>query len=222
MSSTLSAVVFDMDGTLVDSMPYHNRAWLEFLHRKGFNVTYQEVFDRIHGTLFDIMPRFFGADISHEESLALGLEKEAIFMELYAPHVAALPGLEAWLETLKAAGMKIALATAADDGNTTFTLNAIQLTHYFDAIVTSNEVPEGKPSPAVFLRAAEKLVVSPTACFAFEDTFSGVAAARAAGMQVAAITTMHPQDAWDTHGVVAAIPDYTQVTLPWLRSFLHK
>jgi beta-phosphoglucomutase family hydrolase len=219
MSKQLSAVIFDMDGTLVDSMPYHHQAWVSFLSQKGIDLSPEEVHEKIHGTAFDIMPRFFGAHITPQQSMALALEKEALYMQLYTPHIAPLPGLTDWLQVLRTAGIKIALATAADEGNTQFTLQATGIGHFFDALVTSNEVPEGKPSPAVFLRAAQKLGVPPAACFAFEDTYSGVEAALAAGMQVAAITTMHPPHAWAGKGVAATLPDYTKATLPWLQSF---
>ena len=207
----LEAVIFDMDGTLVDSMPYHTMAWQQFLALRGIEATTEDLKEKGHGTLYDIMPRFFGHHISRAESYKLAMEKEAIFRELYAPHIKPLPGLLSWLEQLKVHNVKIGLGTAADFTNTDFTLDALQIRPYFDVIVTSDLVPEGKPSPAVYNYAADKLKVNPAACLVFEDTFSGVEAAKAAGMKTGAITTMHTAATWQAFGVDLVLNDYEAV-----------
>jgi beta-phosphoglucomutase family hydrolase len=184
----LEAVIFDMDGTLVDSMPYHYKSWEVFFEQQGIKLTKEE-FDSIHhGTLFDIMPRIFG-DISHEESYRLGMIKEQAFRDLYMHEIKPIDGLIDWLETIKNAGLKIGLGTAADFTNADFTVDAIDIRKYFDAIVTSDIVKEGKPSPAVYLKVAEMLQVNPAGCVVFEDTLSGIQAGLSAGMKVIAITT---------------------------------
>jgi beta-phosphoglucomutase family hydrolase len=184
----LEAVIFDMDGTLVDSMPYHYKSWAVFFEQQGIKLTKEE-FDSIHhGTLFDIMPRIFG-DISHEESYRLGMIKEQAFRDLYMHEIKPIDGLIDWLETIKNAGLKIGLGTAADFTNADFTVDAIDIRKYFDAIVTSDIVKEGKPSPAVYLKVAEMLQVNPAGCVVFEDTLSGIQAGLSAGMKVIAITT---------------------------------
>lgn len=217
----LSAVIFDMDGTLVDSMPYHTLAWQQFLTAHGISATADEVKEKGHGTLFDIMPRFFGQHISRQESYRLAMEKEAIFREIYAPHLKPLAGLIPLLERLKAAGIKIGLGTAADFTNTDFTIDALQIRHYFDVLVTSDLVPEGKPSPAVYNYAADKLEVNPAACLVFEDTFSGVEAAKAAGMRTGAITTMHTAATWQAYGVDLVLNDYEAVDLDLISKIMQ-
>lgn len=204
----LEAVIFDMDGTLVDSMPFHALAWKQFLAEYGMVVTDEELREKGHGTLYDIMPRFFGAHISRARSYELAMQKEALFRRIYEPHMKALGGVSHWLGWLKERGIKVGLGTAADFTNTDFTIDALELRHFFDVLVTSDLVAEGKPSPAVYLYAAEKLAVSPENCLVFEDTFSGVAAAKAAGMAVAAITTMHGFEEWEGHNLTAIIEHY--------------
>lgn len=216
----LSAVIFDMDGTLVDSMPYHTLAWQQFLAAHGISASADEVKEKGHGTLFDIMPRFFGHHITPQESYRLAMEKEAIFREIYAPHLKPLPGLVPLLQGLKAAGIKIGLGTAADFTNTDFTIDALQIRHYFDVLVTSDLVPEGKPSPAVYNYAADRLGVSPTTCLVFEDTFSGVEAAKAAGMKAIALTTMHTHAVWMGRPVEMAIDDYAQLQVSALEALM--
>ena len=204
----LEAVIFDMDGTLVDSMPYHTRSWHLFFERHGLQVSPEELVEKGHGTLYDIMPRFFGEHISHQESYRLGMEKEALFREIYQPDMEPVAGLMEWLGILRAEKLKIALGTAADYSNTDFTLDTLGIRGYFDEIVTSDIIKEGKPSPAVYLYAAQRLGVDPANCLVFEDTFVGVTAAQGAGMKVAVITTMHAEGEWKMKGVDAILANY--------------
>jgi len=212
----LEAIIFDMDGTMIDSMPYHAVSWHKFFALKGLNVSDAELKEKGHGTLYDIMPRFFGEHISLEESYRLGMEKEILFRELYAPFMQPISGLQTWLELLKQYPLKIGLGTAADYSNADFTIDTLELRHYFDIIVTSDLVPEGKPSPAVYLYAAEKLGVNPTNCLVFEDTFSGAEAGMAAGMKVGVITTMHDYNEWAKKGVDLILNDYEDANLDYI------
>ncbi len=209
----LEAVIFDMDGTLIDSMPYHTKSWHQFFEQKGIEVSPQDLKEKGHGTLFDIMPRFFGDDISKEESYRLGMEKEAIYRTIYAPFMQPIEGLIEWLDTLRANGMKIALGTAADFSNTNFVLDTLQIRKYFDVIVTSDIIPEGKPSPAVFNYAAMQLGADQSTCLVFEDTYVGVKAAKAAGMKVAVVTTTHPHHEWDGFGVDLIFDSYKEAQM---------
>jgi len=208
---SLQAVIFDMDGTLIDSMPYHAKSWDGFFESKGMLVTEADLQEKGHGTLYDIMPRFFGADISPEESYALAMEKEKLFRALYAPHMKLLPGTREWLALLKSKNISIAMGTAADFTNADFTVDTLNIRSYFDTIVTSDLVPEGKPSPAVYLYTAAKLGIAPENCLVFEDTFSGVEAGLTAGMKVAAITTMHSAEVWQQKTVHRIYKDYAEV-----------
>lgn len=213
----LEAVIFDMDGTLVDSMPYHHKSWEVFFESQGIHLTKEE-FDSIHhGTLFDIMPRIFG-DISHEESYRLGMIKEEAFRELYKHEIRPIDGLIDWLETLKQAGLRIGLGTAADFTNADFTVDAIDIRKYFDTIITSDIVKEGKPSPAVYLKVAEELGVKPENCLVFEDTVSGVQAGIAAGMKVIGITTGMTEAEMQQLPVSAVISDYRSLSIASITS----
>lgn len=208
----LEAVIFDMDGTLVDSMPYHYKSWEVFFEQQGIYLTKEE-FDSIHhGTLFDIMPRIFG-DISHEESYRLGMIKEQAFRDLYKHEIKPIDGLVEWLEALKKAGLKIGLGTAADFTNADFTVDAIDIRKYFDVIVTSDIVKEGKPSPAVYLKVAEMLQVNPAGCVVFEDTLSGIRSGLSAGMKVIGITTGLSREEMQVLPVSAVIDHYQSLSL---------
>jgi len=216
----LEAVIFDMDGTLVDSMPYHHKSWDVFFEHHGIQMT-QEEFDKIHhGTLFDIMPRIFGEHISDEEAFKLGSMKEEAFRDLYKHEIKPIDGLIAWLDALKAAGLKIGLATAADFTNADFTLDAIDIRKYFDCIITSDIVKEGKPSPAVYLYAAGALGVNPKNCVVFEDTISGIKSGIAAGMKVIGITTGMSAKEMQALAVSKIIDDYQSLTIDRITSLI--
>jgi HAD superfamily hydrolase (TIGR01509 family) len=127
---------------------------------------------------------------------------------LYKNDIQPLTGLLTLLQQIKAAGLKIGLATAADNTNVDFTLDALGIRYFFDAIVSSDMVKEGKPSPAVYLQTAQLLSVMPAKCLVFEDTASGVEAAIAAGMKVVGITTGLSQAQMMQLGVVAAFANF--------------
>lgn len=216
----ITAVIFDMDGTMVNSLPYHMESWKIFFMRHGINMTQRE-FDAVHhGTIYDIMPRIFGSQISTEQSKALGEEKESIFRELYSGSVVPTPGLLSFIHEVKNAGLSLAVATAADEYNARFTINALGLQNYFDVVVTSTEVKEGKPSPAVYEAACEQLGKAPNCCCVFEDTVHGVQAAVAAGMAVVGITTSHAAYELQEAGARAAMPDFTAINIDSLQSLI--
>jgi HAD superfamily hydrolase (TIGR01509 family) len=124
------------------------------------------------------------------------------------------------LQTLKNAGLKLGLATAADFSNADFTVDAIDIRKYFDCIVTSDIVKEGKPSPAVYLHAAQVLNVQPENCVVFEDTVSGIKAGAAAGMQVVGITTGMSVHEMQTLPVAKIISDYQSMTIEQISTLI--
>ncbi len=214
----LEAIIFDMDGTLVDSMPYHHKSWDVFFEYHGIHLTPEEFTKIHHGTLFDIMPRIFGDHLTPEDSFRLGSMKEEVFRDLYKDEIKPIEGLVDWLQTLKAAGLKIGLATAADFTNADFTVDSIDIRKYFDTIVTSDTVQEGKPSPAVYLQAANALGVAPENCVVFEDTVSGIKAGHAAGMKVIGITTGLSEEEMKALAVSKIINDYRSLTIEQITS----
>lgn len=185
------AVIFDMDGTLVDNMDYHRRAWIEYLGSKGLHITPEEYEEKNYGIITEIVPRFFNRELAHEDIMKYGEEKEAFYRRLYAPHLKPVEGLIPFLEKLRQQNISIGLATAANRPNIDFVLEGLQITRYFSAITGGEEVANGKPDPEVFITTARKLNVEPAHCLAVEDSVTGIKAGLAAQMKVMAVATTH-------------------------------
>lgn len=203
-----SALIFDMDGTLVDNMPYHHQTWLEWAKREGLNMAPEAIFAQTHGTIGEIVARFF-PQASPEQQHQIGERKEALYREIYAPHLAMLPGLAELLEWTKQVDMPVALATAGNTNNINFTLDGLKIRSYFRAFIGGDEVTHGKPHPEVFLLAAKELGVAPEKCLVFEDSPAGVEAARRAGMKCIALNLMNPREEFGESSHV----------LQWLRDY---
>jgi beta-phosphoglucomutase len=204
----IKAVVFDMDGTLIDNMNFHRQAWFDFLSGYDIHITESEFQEKNVGIITEIVPKFFTRTLSREEIITLGNEKEAVYRNLYRDHIKALSGLENFLKALQEAGISIALATAADKGNIDFTLDALAIRKYFTVITGSEEVSFGKPHPDVYLKSAAKLQLAPGQCIAFEDTPSGIRSASAAGMEVIGLATTHTREELMAYPLLSIIENY--------------
>jgi beta-phosphoglucomutase family hydrolase len=184
------ALIFDLDGVIVDSMPVHELAWQRYLESLGFDGG--DIPARMHGRRNDDIVRdFLGEAIDPHTVLAHGAAKERVFREMLRGRLLEnlVPGIAGWLDHVEGAPM--ALATNAERANIDFTLDGAGLRDYFDVIVDGSEVAQPKPAPDVYLRAAKLLKTAPGNCIVFEDSPVGVAAAVAAGMRVVGVRT-HP------------------------------
>lgn len=209
----IRAAVFDMDGTLVDNMRFHGEAWLSIAAQLGSPATREDVERRWAGkkhdeTLFLLMGRWPTA----EESARLEAEKESHYRRLYRPHLAPMPGLIAFLERLRAAGIRLAVATAAPADNRAFVLDGLGLAPFFEVVIGPEAAMRGKPAPDIYLAAAKALGLAPAECLAFEDAVNGVLLARAAGMEAVGVATGSPEPELREAGARFTLRDYR--TLP--------
>jgi beta-phosphoglucomutase family hydrolase len=203
------ALIFDMDGTIVDNMRYHEDAW-EHLHK-----THGLPFDRasfFHHTAGMAVREIVGPlfpEASEDEIAALGKEKELFYQEIYRPHVAAMPGLLDLMARADAAGVAMAVASAAPPGNIALVLDTLGLRSRFATVIAPSQGFRGKPHPDLFLGAAERMGVPPESCLVFEDAPNGIEAAQRAGMRAIAILTMLDADAFaGFDNVIASAPDF--------------
>jgi beta-phosphoglucomutase len=185
------AVLWDVDGTLIDSREYHWLSWHGALAAESFALT-REQFERTFGRRNE---EILGAYFPHydaEEIARVGDAKETAYRDLIrARGVELLPGVRGWLERLRDAGWRQALASSAPRLNLDAIVSALGLGDFFSAVASAEDVTEGKPDPQVFLAAASKLGVAPASCVVVEDAPAGTEAARRAGMRSVGVLSSH-------------------------------
>ena len=183
------ALIFDMDGVIIDSNPLHRQAWAAFNRRYGLETT-EAMQRRMYGKRNDQIVRdYFGDGISPEEVDARGRAKERLYREMLTGRTEEMlvPGLRAFLERYR--DLPMGVGSNAEPENIALVLDETGLRQYFRAVVDGHQVRHPKPHPEVYLRVAELLETDPAECVVFEDSHSGAAAAVAAGMRVIGIST---------------------------------
>lgn len=215
------AVIFDMDGTLIDNTPYHFKSWqgLYKKYRKG-ELKKETYYTQISGVpVMETIRRVFGDGRDEAELKQLLTEKEEFYREIYASFVAPVNGLENFLTELKNTGVKMAMASSATVEDIDFILNRIPIRDDFDAIVNSSMVSKPKPDPQIFLKAAERLKMQPENCIVFEDSLAGIKAGNSAGMKVVGITTGHTAN--ELQPVNLVINDYSELSVQKLAALFE-
>lgn len=206
--------IFDMDGTIVDNMEYHVRAWLELFKELGIPMTAEEFNRRLTGrTNQQILPMVTEGNRSEREIRELADRKEERYREIYRPHRVPVAGLTEFLKAAAAADIPMAVATSAPEVNIKYILDGLGIRSFFRAVIGADDVRNGKPHPEMFLTAAEHLAVEPGDCLVFEDSLAGVEAAERAGMRVVALTTTHDKEEFqDMPSVLFTTPDFRACT----------
>jgi HAD superfamily hydrolase (TIGR01509 family) len=209
-------LIFDMDGVLVNSNPFHKIAWGNFLIEKGYPFT-DELFDTIISgrTGNTSLGMIMGEEIP--EKLISGYLKEIDqeFQQIFGATEESVhfPGLFEFLDAIKSNGIKRALATSAPTGNVSQAIDKLGLQNYFHVIIDKNDVTRGKPDPEVYLTTLARLGVSKANCLVFEDSKAGVQAALAAGLRVIGISSSHTEEELLEEGVTMVIKDFTNLSL---------
>jgi beta-phosphoglucomutase len=192
----IHAVLWDLDGTLVDSEEFHWRSWRDTMRPEGVELTYAQFLASFGQKNDRILPVWLGADVDGVRMQRIGEDKEAEFRRLAETHgLTPLPGAREWVSALRASGWKQAIASSAPRVNVEMMLRVAGLQDCFDAIVSADDVTIGKPDPQVFLKAADKLAVPPSRCVVVEDAAAGVEGARRAGMRSIGVTKNGPLSA---------------------------
>lgn len=192
MTSDLQGVVFDIDGTLLNNMPFHEEAFNTFAEKHGLPALTLETRKWMDGKRNrDIFPYLFKREMTLDQVDVLADEKEALYRHLSKGRLSALAGLDRLLHALDARSIPVALATSAPRANVEHTLAELGFTTRLPLVARSDEVPRGKPYPDVFLEAARLMRVDAARCLAFEDAPAGIMAARAAHMTTIGVTTSY-------------------------------
>jgi len=202
-----------MDGTLVDSIPFHQASWVTFLKKHGIVLDPEQFQTQNHGNIEEMIKRFFGTAISDEKLIELGNEKEELYRNSYRKHIREIDGLTGFLHTLKRQNIQAALATMGDPTNIDFILDAIKVRPFFQCITGGNEILKGKPDPEIYELSLKKMNLKSSECIVIEDSVDGVLSAKKAGMKVIGITTSHTADELKKIGCFYTISDFRELDL---------
>ena len=217
MAAAIRALLFDLDGTLIDSMPHHHEAWVAWHARHGIALDVENFFSQTAGRsnaeiLADLLPAASAAEID-----AMGGEKEALYREIAANSLALIAGAQPFVSQARALGLRQAVCTASTPQNMRLAFDRFGIDAWVETITSPADGLRGKPHPDIFLEAARRLGVPPAACLVFEDAPLGIEAARRAGMRAFALTTTLPAEAFQAYdnlvGIAADFSGLSPATL---------
>ena len=208
---TPKAFLFDLNGTMIDDMEYHVKAWYDILNNDlKADLSWPQVREQMYGKNSELLVRVFGEGKFDETRMnELSLEKEKRYQQTYLPNLQLIAGLEAFMNRARTSKILMAIGSAAIPFNIDFVLDNLGIRDRFDAIVSADDVAVSKPHPETYLKAAELLQVQAHECIVFEDAPKGVEAALNAGMKAVVLTTMHSQEEFAAYSnILVFIRDY--------------
>ncbi|MFT7030373.1 MAG: HAD superfamily hydrolase (TIGR01509 family) [Marinoscillum sp.] len=212
--------LFDMDGVIVANHEYHYLAWQQIAAKYGADI--DEEFYRLNmngRTLTELVEVVFEGRVAGDKVHEIGSEKEKAYRDLYAPHLAPTNGLIDFLESALAANIPMVVGTSAPVENVIFTLDGLNIRHYFKGVVDAGMVTKGKPEPEVYLKSAAMIERSASDCIVFEDAISGLKAGQSAGAKTVALATSHKRE--ELFGDMI-IDDFTQIDLDQILNLFKK
>lgn len=211
----MKAFLFDLNGTMIDDMGYHIKAWHTLLNSLGTNISLERTKEECYGKNGELLERVFPGRFSEEEKNKIGYAKEEQYQREFRPLLQLIKGLDQFLAVAHRQHIKMAIGSAAITFNIDFVLDGLSIRHYFSSIVSADHVIKSKPDPETYLTCAAELGIAPENCIVFEDAPKGVEAAQNAGMQSVVITTMHTKEEFGAYtNIIGFIEDYTA---PWLQ-----
>lgn len=215
MHLSFRAILFDLDGTLVNNMMVHHRAWQRKLKELGLDYSLERVKEEIHGVNLEILERLFGNRFSLEERQRIAWDKEAAYREIFADDFEAniVPGALEFIQTAYRLGIPMAIGTAGPKENAEFVVARLGIEKYMGHIVHSGMVSKGKPDPEVFQQGADALGIPLADCLIFEDSVTGAQAANNAQAAVIVLTTTHREAEFTEQEVAGFCPDFAGLVL---------
>lgn len=189
------AVIFDMDGVICHTNPFHSQAFKVFFGKRDLSPTEDEFVQHMYGKNNGyILSHFLGRKIEGQELLELEDEKESLFREIYQEQVEPIAGFLEFFHQLRRVGFKTGVATSAPFANLELIGGKLDLFPHLESALASEHVKKHKPDPEVYLKTALNMSVEPSDCLVFEDSFSGVSAAKNAGMKVVGVLSSHTKE----------------------------
>jgi beta-phosphoglucomutase len=200
--------LFDLNGTMVNDMPFHISAWQKIFHKYGAMFSLERTKLECYGKNEEIFDRIFPGRFTAAEKSQMGFNKEVEYQKAFRPHLKLIDGLDGFLKDASTAGIKMGIGSAAIMFNIDFVIDGLNIRKYFDAIVSADNVTTSKPHPETFLNGAELLNINPEDCIVFEDSPKGVEAASRAGMKSVVLTTMHSKEEFSDENIICFIENY--------------
>jgi HAD superfamily hydrolase (TIGR01509 family) len=218
-------LIFDMDGVVIDSNPYHKIAWEKFLKGKGIpcddKLFYNVMSGRTGPTSMRIL---FGDDLPQEKMNRYLDEVDGNYQNILrqSENIKAIAGLYPFLDSIRVNGHRLALATSAPSLNIELGLEKLKLEGVFEVVVGKVDVTHGKPHPEVYLTTVERLGLPLEHCIVFEDSKAGIESALGAGLPVVGIASSHSKEVLLEEGVSLAVDDFTHLTLEQVTALIRK
>ncbi|MBV6645885.1 MAG: HAD family phosphatase [Cyclobacteriaceae bacterium] len=204
-------LIFDMDGVIVDNHKFHFQSWQKLSEKYNQPLDEDNYRKHMNGrTLDEVVSFLFGDKLDTQQAQEVGNEKEALYRELYGPHLTPTKGLLDFLDTCKNEQIPLVVGTSAPTENVDFTLDGLGIRHYFDDILDRRMVTKGKPHPEIYQKCAKAINRENANCIVFEDALSGIQAGKSAGSKIVALATSH--DRSELSGDII-IDDFTQINL---------
>lgn len=212
LMNEMRGAIFDIDGTMVDSMQLHLEVWYEIARKYGSKLSLKEVGEKAYGINPEIMERIFPGKYNDAQKDEIANEKEELFRQRFDPEKHVIKGFIHFLDALYLKGIPMVIGSAAPPENIRFFMNALGIGHYFKGEVHEDMVVEGKPNPDVFVKAAALIGIPTQDCIVFEDSTSGAEAAHHAGSKIIIVLSTKKKSDFDgIGGIIGFVDDFTEL-----------
>ncbi|MFL2622612.1 MAG: HAD family hydrolase [Candidatus Marisimplicoccus sp.] len=204
----IKGIIFDMDGTIVDSLPYHHEAWKIFFNENQVENFSDKLKDYKGGGTLDLMKAVYGNKYSLKDLKSMSDEKEVIFREIYKGKINPIEGFKKFLIDIKSKHILVGLASNAVRKNVSLIINELNIFNDFDSIICGDEVNNGKPNPEMFNKTINRFNIKKDECLIFEDSLEGVKAAKNSGIKVVGISSSTSDKTLIDAGSIKTISNY--------------
>ena len=206
----IKGIIFDMDGTIVDSLPYHHEAWKIFFNKNQVENFSDKLKDYKGGGTLDLMKAVYGNKYSLKDLKSMSDEKEVIFREIYKGKINPIEGFKKFLIDIKSKHILVGLASNAVRKNVSLIINELNIFNDFDSIICGDEVNNGKPNPEMFNKTINRFNIKKDECLIFEDSLEGVKAANNSGIKVVGISSSTSDKTLIDAGSIKTISNWTR------------
>jgi beta-phosphoglucomutase len=214
MTKRIKAFLFDLNGTMIDDMQYHIIAWHRILNDLGADISLERMKEECYGKNHELLERTFPGRFTVEEKDKMSYAKEEAYQKAFKPKLKLMNGLEIFLRQAKQHDIKMAIGSAAIMFNLDFVLDNLFIRHYFDVLISADDVSNSKPHPETYLKCADALAMKPHECLVFEDAPKGVECAVNANMKAIVIKGTHEMHEFQRYNnIIQYIDSYSELSI---------